>query len=259
MSTAQAQLIEFRCDTCYQTRHEPVEMAGLEAECRYCHSSTLVPEATEDRLRSADLVEKFATQSDLPDGMFSDSSISEAEIDELARERATEHMAKPTLGGVISVEAMSCERWKRIAAYLVDYLLGIIVLVSNIALAQWMSGFGICPDLHAMFGPENKVDADFNGYLCYFGIAFVAQVVVWWMIAVHGQSPGKMLLGIKIVDSCGNTPGFIKGIVLRYWVSGLLLSVVPFAGIANLISFFYGEPPRCIHDYIAATWVIDKS
>lgn len=88
----------------------------------------------------------------------------------------------------------------------------------------------------------------------------------WWGLAVRGQTLGKQLLGIQIVDMSGRPAGFLRAVVLRSWVFGLLAGLaqgclrVPGAlvPIADALFIFSAER-RCLHDYVAGTWVRDTA
>ncbi len=71
--------------------------------------------------------------------------------------------------------------------------------------------------------------------------------------AVHGQTPGKSLMRLKVVDESGNKPAFTACLV---------------RGMVTMASFFlYGLPMayaffnpqrRTLHDFIAKTFVVKK-
>jgi uncharacterized RDD family membrane protein YckC len=68
----------------------------------------------------------------------------------------------------------------------------------------------------------------------------------------------------KIVDDQGRVPNFGKLLVFRYfiiWVAGqVLLILIPLIAIfIDLVDvlFIFGRERRCLHDYIAGTWVIN--
>lgn len=88
----------------------------------------------------------------------------------------------------------------------------------------------------------------------YFPV-FALILFQWNMTAVDGQTLAKKLLRMKIVTRNGEVPGFVRGVALRWWVTGLL-GIVPFFGLLNALAIF-GEQRRCLHDYIAGTYVID--
>jgi uncharacterized RDD family membrane protein YckC len=78
--------------------------------------------------------------------------------------------------------------------------------------------------------------------------------VQWNLIATRGQSIGKILLWIRIINCRGNAPGFIQGVILRDWLR-MALSFIPFFSIVDA-ALILTESKRCIHDYIAGTRVV---
>jgi uncharacterized RDD family membrane protein YckC len=88
----------------------------------------------------------------------------------------------------------------------------------------------------------------------------------WFGLAVRGQTLGKRLFGIQIVDDCGAPAGFFRALLLRVWVFGILAAIVQLllqrAGgwiglglaLANVLPIF-GPRRRCLHDYLAGTQV----
>lgn len=86
----------------------------------------------------------------------------------------------------------------------------------------------------------------------WLGLGVLAQSV---LIALYGQSVGKLLLGTKIVNlNDDDNPGFLRAVVLRYWLQ-FPLSIIPFFSFLDAV-FIFGEEKRCLHDFIAATRVI---
>lgn len=74
----------------------------------------------------------------------------------------------------------------------------------------------------------------------------------------YGQTIGKQLMKIKIVDIENNLPKFHRSYGFRYFIPHLIYSI-PFAGkLLSLIDllFIYRKDRRCIHDHIAGTKVI---
>lgn len=92
--------------------------------------------------------------------------------------------------------------------------------------------------------------------LCILGL-IVAQAT---FLTKRGQSMGKMIVGIRIVKvSDESLPGFVKTVLLRWLVPGLL-SGIPYLGIIFGITntlFIFRDDRRCIHDLIAETKVIN--
>lgn len=74
----------------------------------------------------------------------------------------------------------------------------------------------------------------------------------------NGQSIGKKLLGIKIVRKDGSRASLSRIFWLRGVVNaipGIIPGIRYFYGLVDVL-FIFGEPRRCIHDYIADTVVI---
>lgn len=99
--------------------------------------------------------------------------------------------------------------------------------------------------------------------------ALVVLLTQWSMLARNGQTIGKWLMGIRIVDERGEAAGLIRALLLRRWVFnavygsiGVTLTAwVPYVGwvwwCLDLLPLF-GEERRCLHDHVAVTdvrWV----
>ena len=88
-------------------------------------------------------------------------------------------------------------------------------------------------------------------------------LAVWalqsYFIATRGQSIGKMLLRMRIVDMDGNRSPFVRAAVVRTWVF-LALFQIPVVGqfihIADVLCIF-GRERRCLHDMLAGTKVVN--
>jgi uncharacterized RDD family membrane protein YckC len=81
-----------------------------------------------------------------------------------------------------------------------------------------------------------------------------------WGILMHGQSIGKFLLKIAIVDPDTNLPpGYMRAAVIRSGPQGILSLLFPVAGLVYLVVdglFIFSNTRRCIHDRLARTIVI---
>ncbi len=109
-------------------------------------------------------------------------------------------------------------------------------------------------------------DDVFDGQLMDFDrqlIAFALGVVIF--LAVHGyllfhrgQTVGKALLGMKIVDAYGRKPEFGKLILMRYLILGAVAQVPGVGSLIVLLGFLliFGDSRRCLHDYLASTRVV---
>lgn len=90
-------------------------------------------------------------------------------------------------------------------------------------------------------------------------IGFVLFVVVQsYPLAQWGQTWGKKLLAIKIVDLEGQKPPLMKLLALRYLPVQVIVNVPmigPLAALVNVL-FIFREDRRCVHDLIAGTRVV---
>ena len=94
-------------------------------------------------------------------------------------------------------------------------------------------------------------------------------VAVLWLLAVmvinlvlltkRGQTLGKKWMGIRIarIEDDGN-PGFVKAVLLRGFVNGLISSIPLLGPVYSLVDicFIFRGDRRCIHDHIAGTRVV---
>ena len=82
-----------------------------------------------------------------------------------------------------------------------------------------------------------------------------------WLLALRGQTVGKALLKIAIVDPESKLPpGFLRSSVIRQGPHAILLQVFPKAFLVFFVSdslFIFTPSRRCIHDRLARTEVIE--
>lgn len=79
------------------------------------------------------------------------------------------------------------------------------------------------------------------------------------LLSTRGQTLGKKWLGIRIVTHPeGHNPGFVKAVLLRTIVNGILANFLP--AIYQIVDacFIFREDQRCLHDLIADTTVIKE-
>ena len=95
-------------------------------------------------------------------------------------------------------------------------------------------------------------------------VAFVGMVAYtatqWTMIVTRGQSVGKRVMGTRIIQVSGGSPGFVHGVILRIWMIPLMTTCV--CGVFQIPIqilegvFVFSESRQCLHDLIASTLVI---
>lgn len=80
----------------------------------------------------------------------------------------------------------------------------------------------------------------------------IVQIV---LLSREGQTIGRKIVRIKIVDADDESnPGFIRIILMRGLLNGLL-NLIPFYKLVDIL-FIVREDRRCIHDFIASTIVV---
>jgi uncharacterized RDD family membrane protein YckC len=141
-------------------------------------------------------------------------------------------------------------RLSRLGAILIDGIISIVISLP----VMFFTGY-IQRTMQNNVAPSEII------YMTIFGIVLFIGIH-GYLLASRGQTVGKMLAGIKIVDH--RTDDLLpigKLIGLRYlpiWI----ISIIPFVGIILVwvdALFIFGRNRRCVHDYIAGTKVIVRA
>lgn len=141
-------------------------------------------------------------------------------------------------------------RGSRLLAIIVD---GLLVGVIGFFIATGIGGI-----IFAQTGSLPTADPSSMQWLGVLPfVAIIAMIIVqFYLLAARGQTIGKILLHIKIVDiNTGENGGFVPNVVMRTLVNGLL-GIIPFYGLVDIL-FIFREDRRCVHDLIAKTTVIN--
>ena len=154
--------------------------------------------------------------------------------------------------------------WVRLAAWLIDVLIYFVVTMVAVMIGFAIAGVGFSDftnfDLGFFLGALAVV---IILTLLAFLVIFIVQMI---LLATRGQTIGKILLKIRIVDAqTGEHPGWARLILLRTLVNGLIqgaLNAVPLigqglGGLYFIIDslFIFRADHRTIHDFIAGTRV----
>jgi len=87
------------------------------------------------------------------------------------------------------------------------------------------------------------------------GAIWLAAAVLWQFLGnLGGGTPGKRLMGLRIVDSEGETPGFVSALARA--LAWLILST-PLANFGFWVSLFHPRT-RTLHDMVAGTYVVES-
>ncbi len=138
-------------------------------------------------------------------------------------------------------------RWARLGASIIDSIIMMVVLV---------------PVMYLTGGFDGIMEGRQPGFVYSFGIGILSFIVFFAInyrfLVANGQTIGKKVLEIKIVDLNGNVPAFQPQLLIRYAVY-LLSGQIPVVGqifsIVNVL-FIFGKEKRCIHDLAAKTKVV---
>ena len=137
-------------------------------------------------------------------------------------------------------------RGQRLGAAIIDGILGFVV--------SW--------PIFKMIGVWSQVQPDGSLPLGLLAAVVVIGLLVFlglhgYFLKKNGQTIGKKLLGIRIVNLDNEVPEFGRLIGLRY-VPVMVVSVIPlvqFLSLVDILFIFRGDR-RCVHDLIAGTRVV---
>ena len=141
-------------------------------------------------------------------------------------------------------------RWSRLGASIIDAIIAIVISI------PFMSLFGVWDQIEA----DGTLPLSTTILFSVLGIALFL-LVNGYFLSKNGQTVGKKILDIKIVDLNGSKPEFVSLITKRYlpvWV----VTMIPMIGtVLSLIDvlFIFREDKRCIHDHIAGTMVVENT
>ena len=152
---------------------------------------------------------------------------------------------------------------RRVVAFLIDNLISaVIVVIAWFALTSEVPGLTECPDSGGGFTINGHcrgfIEGKSGNQTAWLLISAIAILVIFVIIpGVRGTSPGKAMLGIRLVNAEGNPPG-----VLRAFLRYILLVVDGFPWIIPYLTGFIvalnSERNQRVGDMAANTFVIDK-
>ncbi|MCA9119838.1 MAG: RDD family protein [Planctomycetaceae bacterium] len=253
MPTASATELEFLCQKCSHVQLTSIDNAGSIVACASCGKPCLVPEDN-----SAWQHESYqSAPAPSPDTGFSYEAYKasmlneEATVDTINYERQLKQEMHVPLSEMQDFSSIMASRTKRFFGSMIDGAIFAVALVVGMVSYFALFSAGILKTDQNDPSLLESINAICVIYFPMFGLALFQ----WNMTATEGQTIAKKLLRMRIVTREGQSPGFLQGVVLRWWVTALL-GMIPFFGLLNTL-FIFGEPRRCIHDYIAGTYVVD--
>ncbi len=151
---------------------------------------------------------------------------------------------------------------KRVAAFIIDGLLAFAIsAIAWFALTTKVSG--TCPSS----GGGLTIGGDCRGFLvgqegkqtAWYVISAVASLLIYVVLpGIRGASPGKAMMGIKLVNADGRPPGVLRAF-LRYilWVVDGFPYIIPY--LTGFIVALNSQRNQRVGDMAAGTFVIDKN
>lgn len=144
-------------------------------------------------------------------------------------------------------------RWLRLAAALIDSVIMLVVFLP-LALAggYWEAAFDAGRAGGVGFMPIGTT-------LLWAVIGFAVFVLIQsYPLYATGQTWGKKLLSIRIVDLQGNKPSLVDLLVKRYLPTHAIANVPCLGMLYVLVDclMIFRADQRCVHDLIAGTRVI---
>ena len=152
-------------------------------------------------------------------------------------------------------------RGRRLGAYMIDTTIAFIVLAvfASLNLGISLEDLTRAPIL-VVEGPLPMAQEMSTAGSIWFLIIFMA--INSYFLVTKGQTLGKRMLGIRIVDTASNGAATaVKLLGLRY-VLVMLVMAIPIIGqllgLADAL-FIFRSDRRCVHDLLAGTKVVSNS
>jgi uncharacterized RDD family membrane protein YckC len=146
--------------------------------------------------------------------------------------------------------------WRRICAWLVDSVLLLLIFWGFLLMASGLVHRGSAP------GPQASLDWLTETFLVYArvwvpALGLFSLITVGYLAlftALGGQTPGKRLLGLQVVDASGAEPGILRSALraLLALASGLMV-------LMGFLLVLFDRRRQALHDKLAHTYVICQS
>ena len=148
--------------------------------------------------------------------------------------------------------------WIRALAAILDMIPAMIL---GIALLLWVFTAGIL----VAFG-EDPDYGDGIGLILIAALILIVGYIVWWLIALgRAQTPGKQIVGIRVVNAdTGQPPNWGMMFLREFVIKGLLAGAISgitsgIGGVAILINYLWplwDDKNQTIHDKMVNSQVV---
>lgn len=148
------------------------------------------------------------------------------------------------------MEARVAPLWRRLCAWCVD-----LVLISSVSLLFFVAAAAIVR--RDLLGPGLDVLAEpsrATGMLWLLGLSLFGLLTLLYLAlftALGGETPGKRLLGLRVIDRWGQAPSAGRSLVR----AGLALGSAAFA-LTGFFLVLFDRRRQALHDKLAGTFVV---
>lgn len=128
-----------------------------------------------------------------------------------------------------------------------------------IDILAWIGPLLVCLAVILLSPDPARVSWVFLVAFVFVGLGVVPAQL--YLLVTRGQSLGKLLVGVRIVDAWGNHPGWVRVLLVREgarWVIGVIPTLGMFASLVDALLIFRRDR-RTGHDQIAGSYVVDVS
>lgn len=151
-------------------------------------------------------------------------------------------------------------RWARLGASLLDAII-MMVIFMPIVFVVIMFGFTDNGEPSSAFIDSlSAFSSSVIGNVLMSVMGIVIYIAInGYLLSKYGQSVGKKILGIRVVDyQTQQLLSFGRVVGLRYVLITVLTQIPLVGGLFGLVNvlFIFGSEKRCIHDLIAGSSVI---
>ena len=152
-------------------------------------------------------------------------------------------------------------RWKRFVGSIIDSLILVIGMGVSVGVFTFAVVFAF-PELAELAEDFEAESIEFlvaGNVIALAGMALSFFLFNGYLLAKHGQTVGKAILGMRIVHEDGRIPSLTRVFFLRYasiWFLSMIPGVGNYLAIGSALAIFRATH-KCLHDDFASTIVIN--
>ena len=128
---------------------------------------------------------------------------------------------------------------------------------------QWCQQFLVVPQGVEAAGLGRRVAAYILDFLLFF-VTLIIGYVIWWLFTLsRGQTPGKQLVGIRVmrIDGTESDWGwtFLREFVIKFGLFEVVgdILTIGLASVIDVLWAFWDKDRQTLHDKIMKTVVVD--